>query len=563
MQPYRIRWIRLLLLCGAANSMINHPCGLQAAEVPPGVQLAALQQLIITNGAEIATVDPHKTHGTPAGNVMRNVFEGLVNLNREGQVVPGVAQRWQQSPEGKTWTFYLRPNAKWSNGDPITAQDFVYSWRRLADPATRSPYASYLVNMRLANSAEVIAGKQPLEALGIQALDDHTLQLQLSQPVAYLVKMLAVCELYPLHAPTIARYGEGRDDHRWTAVSHFVGNGAYRIQEWVVNEKLVLTRNEHYWDNTHTVIESVTYLASEDEVVDMRRYQAAEVDITNTRLPLAHFQQLQQQYPQELRYFPVPGTYAYQLNLRRPPFNDRRVRQALSIVLDREKIVQQLLGQGEQVAYSLNPPNIEGFSLKRPVWADWPQAQRCQEARRLLKEAGYHTDNPLRFTLFYSTSELHEQIAVALASQWKHSLETVEITFACEEWKVFLQSRLSGHYQIARNGWEADYNEPSALLNNLLSNSGKNSGFYHSAVFDHWLEQALQATSDEACRNGYQQAEAQLAEDVPLIPLFHRVAHRLVKPYVGGLSDRNPMGLFYVKDLYLMQHPQAPSRYRQ
>lgn len=389
MQQHGIRLTLLLLLCGGAR-MINHPCGLQAAEVPPGVQLAALQHLIITNGAEISTVDPHKTHGSPAENVMRNVFEGLVNLNREGQVVPGVAQRWQQSAEGQTWTFYLRPNAKWSNGDPITAQDFVYSWRRFADPATQSPYASYLVNMRLANSVEVTAGKLPLEALGIRALDDHTVQLQLSQPVAYLIKMLAVCELYPLHAPTIAQYDEGYDDNRWSAASHFVGNGAYRIGEWVVNEKLVLTRNEHYWDNAHTVIDSVTYLASEDEVVDVRRYRASEVDITNTRLPLAHFQQLQQQYPQELRYFPIPGTYAYQCNLRRPPFNDRRVRQALSLVLDREKIVHQLMGQGEQVAYSLNPPNIEGFSLKPPVWADWPQAQRCQEARRLLKEAGYH-----------------------------------------------------------------------------------------------------------------------------------------------------------------------------
>jgi oligopeptide transport system substrate-binding protein len=187
--------------------------------------------------------------------------------------------------------------------------------------------------MRLANSAEVIAGNQPVEALGIHALDDHTVQLQLSQPVPYLVKMLAVCELYPLHASTVIQYGEGHDDNRWTAASHFVGNGAYRIQEWVVNEKLVLVPNAHYWDNAHTVIQAVSYLASEDEVVDVRRYQAAEVDITNTRLPLAHFPALQQQYPQELRYFSVPGTYAYQFNLRQPPFNDRRVRQALSLVL--------------------------------------------------------------------------------------------------------------------------------------------------------------------------------------------------------------------------------------
>ncbi|MEW9823745.1 MAG: ABC transporter substrate-binding protein [Candidatus Symbiodolus clandestinus] len=187
----------------------------QAAEVLIGVELAPLQHLVINNGEEIATLDPHQLYGVPAKNVMRNLFEGLVNLDSCGQVAPGVAERWQQSADGKTWTFYLRPNARWSNGDPLTADDFIYSWRRLAAPSTRSPYSHYLIDLGLVNGAAVIAGQQPPKTLGVRAIDQQTLQLQCERIVPYCLKLLTVVAFYPVHAATVEQYGNGVDDHRW------------------------------------------------------------------------------------------------------------------------------------------------------------------------------------------------------------------------------------------------------------------------------------------------------------------------------------------------------------
>jgi oligopeptide transport system substrate-binding protein len=556
-----LRWCDRVVYWGIVM-MFSRPHSLSAAVVPPGVALAAVQQLVINNGAEVQSLDPHKTHGAPEMNVLYDLFEGLLNLDNQGQIVPGVALRWHASADLKVWTFYLRPEARWSNGDPVTAQDFVYSWRRLADPATRSANASYLSEMQLVNSEAVIRGEKTLEALGIQAIEPHTLQLSLSQPLSYLPSMLVDTTLYPLHQGTVERYGNGYDEDSWYSVSHFVGNGAYRLQSWVVNEKLVLDRSETYWDRAHTVIDRVTYLTIADEVVDIRRYQAGEIDITHYLFPTEHYLALQQQQPDELWCFPSLSVAGYRLNTQKAPFNDVRVRQALSLVLDREAIVKQFLVKKEQVAYTLNSERVAGFKVIPPEWASWPLKRRESIAKKLLRAAGYHRQKPLRFRLLYNMSEMHEQLALLVSNRWEKALD-VEVTLEKQEWKVFLAHCLAGEYQAARFSWPASYNEPSSLLNILQSNSSDNSAFYRSSIFDQWLEQALQApTAAERCRC-YQQAERVLAEDVPVIPLYHGVRSRLVKPYVRGLDSRNPMNMIYTKDLYLIQHPQAPSRYRQ
>ncbi len=556
-----LRWCDRVVYWGILV-MFSRAYTLSAAVVPPEVSLATVQQLVINNGAEVQSLDPHKSHGAPEMSVMCDLLEGLFNFDNQGQIVPGVAVRWHASADLKVWTFDLRPEARWSNGDPVTAADFVYSWRRLANPATRSPCASYLTEMQLVNSEAVRRGEQPPEALGIQALGTHTLQLSLSQPLAYLLSMLANPALYPLHQRTVERYGNGYDEDKWYAVSHFVGNGAYCLRSWVVNEKLLLTRSETYWNRAHTVIERVTYLTIGDEVVDIRRYQAGEIDITHYLLPTEHYLALQRQQPNELWHFPALSVAGYRLNTQRAPFNDVRVRQALSLVLDREAIVDQFLVQGEQVAYTLNSQRVAGFKVARPDWASWPLSRRCSVAKKLLREAGYHQHNPLRFRLLYNMSEVHEQLAVAVSDTWKNRLGA-EVTLDQQEWKVFLANCLAGEYQAARFSWPAGYNDPAALLNMLQSTSSGNSAFYRSQVFDRWLEQALQApTAAERCRC-YQQAERLLAEEAPVIPLYHGMRSRLIKPYVGGLDRRNPMNLIYTKDLYLTQHPQAPSRYRQ
>lgn len=557
----RLRWVYRIVYWGIVM-MFSRPHSLCAAVVPPGAALAAVQQLIINNGAEVQSLDPHKSHGAPEISVMCDLLEGLFNFDSQGQIVPGVAMRWHASADLKVWTFYLRPEARWSNGDPVTAADFVYSWRRLANPATRSPSASYLSEMQLVNSAAVRRGEQPLEALGVQAIEPHTLQLTLSHPVSYLLSMLANPALYPLHQRTVERYGNGYDEDKWYSVSHFVGNGAYCLQSWVVNEKLLLTRSETYWNRANTVIEQVTYLTMADEVVDIRRYQAGEIDITHYLLPTEHYLALKRQRPNELWHFPALSVAGYRLNTQRAPFNDVRVRQALSLVLDREAIVNQFLVQGEQVAYTLNSERVAGFKVIPPDWASWPLSRRCSVAKKLLREAGYHQQKPLRFRLLYNMSEVHEQLAVAVSDTWKNRLGA-EVTLDQQEWKVFLAHCLAGEYQAARFSWPTGYNDPAALLNMLQSTSSGNSAFYSSQIFDRRLMQALRAPTAEQRYRRYQQAERVLAEEVPVIPLYHGMRSRLIKPYVGGLDSRNPMNMIYTKDLYLIQHPQAPSRYRQ
>ncbi|MEW9890378.1 MAG: ABC transporter substrate-binding protein [Candidatus Symbiodolus clandestinus] len=554
---------RCLGLLWGILAMVTRINQVQAAQVPPNVPLAKQQQLVMNNGVEVQTLDPHKTTGWPEANVMRDLLEGLVVMDPEGKTAPGVASYWQHSADLKTWTFYLRHDAKWSNGDPVTARDFVYSWRRLADPKTKAPKASYLMDMHLLNSQAVIQGQLPPEKLGVSALDQHTLQLQLTQPVAYLVDMLVYYPLFPVHAPTVEQYGNGVDDNKWYAVKHHVGNGAYRLTEWVVNEKLVLNRSPTYWNNPQTVINRVTYLPTNDEVVDTRRYLAGEIDISNARLPIERWEHLQQERPKEIYLAPSWSTYIFELNQAMKQFQDSRVRQALSLVLDRQQLVSKLTRQRETPAYTLNPVGMGGFSAPLPEWATWSQSRRNQEAKRLLKQAGYDEQHPLKFRLLFNVSEVHQQICLAVIGQWQQQLGCVQVNLDCQEWKVFLLSRLDGEFQMCRNGQQAVYSEPSALLNIYLSYSSENSTRYRSEAFDRIMAQAVQATDRQQRYRYYQQAEQQLAKDVPIIPLFHCVNVRLVKPYVKGLSPRNPMNTIYTKDLYLIQHKQLPSRYRQ
>ncbi|MEW9823749.1 MAG: ABC transporter substrate-binding protein [Candidatus Symbiodolus clandestinus] len=553
------RWIAVLWgIC----TLLSTTGSVQAAHIPPGVQLAAQQHLVINNGAKVQSLDPHKSIGMPEGNITRNLLEGLVNFDINGKMVPGVAQRWQASADYRQWTFYLRANAKWSNGDPVTAGDFVYSWQRLANPATKAPNANYLTDMRLLNGEAVIQGQQPPSALGVYAIDDHTLQLKLAQPIPFLVEMLADSSLYPLHPPTVEQYGNGVDDNKWYAVPHFVGNGAYRLQEWVVNEKIVLTRSASYWDNANTVIERVTFLPITDEVTSVRRYRAGEIDISHYLLPTENYLTLQQTHPQELRHFPSLMVRGYCFNTQRPPFNDVRVRQALALTIERENLVNRFLVQGEWAAYLLNPQNVENFTGVLPTWVAWPVEKRLAVARKLLKEAGYDKNRPLRFRLLYNRSEFHEQLAMAVSSIWKQKLG-VEVTLDRQEWEVFLASCRTGEYQAARFGYRAVYNHPAALLNLLRANSSFNDCFYKSSAFDNWLDRALQGTTQNERSRCYQRAELVLAADVPITPVYYESLSRLVKLYVGGLSDGNPMAVVYIKDLYLTKHLQAPSRYQQ
>lgn len=518
-----------------------------AAEVPDGVQLAEKQEIVKNNGSEVQSLDPHKIEGVPENNVTRDLIEGLANTYVDGSIVPGVAERWENK-DFKVWTFHLRKEAKWSNGQPVTAQDFVYSWQRIVDPKTASPYASYLQYAQVENAAEIIAGKQDKSSLGVKALDDHTLQVTLTEPVPYLVEMTPHYAMKPVYREAVEKFGE-----KWTLPGNYVSNGAYTLKEWIVNERIVLERNPQYWDDRKTIINKVTFLPIASEVTDVNRYRAGEIDMTYNYLPIELFQKLKKEIPDEIRVAPYVCTYYYELNNQKAPFTDARVREALKLSLDRDLIVNKVKNQGDLPAYSFTPPYIDGAKVITPEWFSWSQEKRNEEAKKLLVEAGYGPDKPLTFSLLYNTSDLHKKLAIAAAAIWKKNLG-VEVKLVNQEWKTFLDTRQQGNQEVARGGWCADYNEPSSFLNMMLSDSSNNKSHYNNATFDKLIADVLQVKNKDERAALYQQAEMQLDKDSVIVPVFYYVNARLVKPYVGGYTETDPLDNVYDKNLYIIKH---------
>ncbi|MCX9032800.1 oligopeptide ABC transporter substrate-binding protein OppA [Citrobacter freundii] len=518
-----------------------------AAEVPAGVQLAEKQTLVRNNGSEVQSLDPHKIEGVPESNINRDLFEGLLISDVDGKPSPGVAEKWENK-DFKVWTFHLRKDAKWSDGTPVTAQDFVYSWQRLANPNTASPYASYLQYGHIVNIDDIIAGKKPITDLGVKALDDHTFEVTLSEPVPYFYKLLVHSSVSPVPRAAVEKFGE-----KWTQPANIVTNGAYKLKDWVVNERIVLERNTNYWDNAKTVINQVTYLPISSEVTDVNRYRSGEIDMTYNNMPIELFQKLKKEIPNEVHVDPYLCTYYYEINNQKAPFNDVRVRTALKLALDRDIIVNKVKNQGDLPAYSFTPPYTDGAKLVEPEWFKWSQEKRNEEAKKLLAEAGYTAEKPLTFDLLYNTSDLHKKLAIAAASIWKKNLGA-NVKLENQEWKTFLDTRHQGNYDVSRAGWCADYNEPTSFLNMVLSDSSNNTVHYKSPAFDKLIADTLKVT-DEAQRSElYSKAEQQLDKDSAIVPVYYYVNARLVKPWVGGYSGKDPMDNIHVKDLYIIKH---------
>ncbi|ANZ87187.1 oligopeptide ABC transporter substrate-binding protein OppA [Citrobacter freundii] len=518
-----------------------------AAVVPAGVQLAEKQTLVRNNGSEVQSLDPHKIEGVPESNINRDLFEGLLISDVDGKPSPGVAEKWENK-DFKVWTFHLRKDAKWSDGTPVTAQDFVYSWQRLANPNTASPYASYLQYGHIVNIDDIIAGKKPITDLGVKALDDHTFEVTLSEPVPYFYKLLVHSSVSPVPRAAVEKFGE-----KWTQPANIITNGAYKLKDWVVNERIVLERNTNYWDNAKTVINQVTYLPISSEVTDVNRYRSGEIDMTYNNMPIELFQKLKKEIPNEVHVDPYLCTYYYEINNQKAPFNDVRVRTALKLALDRDIIVNKVKNQGDLPAYSFTPPYTDGAKLVEPEWFKWSQEKRNEEAKKLLAEAGYTAEKPLTFDLLYNTSDLHKKLAIAAASIWKKNLGA-NVRLENQEWKTFLDTRHQGNYDVSRAGWCADYNEPTSFLNMVLSDSSNNTVHYKSPAFDKLIADTLKVT-DEAQRSElYSKAEQQLDKDSAIVPVYYYVNARLVKPWVGGYSGKDPMDNIHVKDLYIIKH---------
>ncbi|WP_414161382.1 ABC transporter substrate-binding protein [Serratia sp. BNK-12] len=531
-------------LAGLIILSLQAGVAVQAAEVPAGVQLAAKQELVRANGYEPATLDPNLAESNVEFYIFNDLFEGLLRVGKNGEVIPALATKWET--KGTVWTFHLRPEAKWSNGDPVTADDFVFSWRRLTDPKTASPYGSYLASAYVLNAAEINAGGKPPSELGVKALDAHTLQVTLAEPNSYLLKQLVHFPVLPVNRKVVEQYGKN-----WTQPQNFVGNGAFKLAQWVVNEKVVLERNTQYWDNAHTVLNKVTFLPLQG-FPEVARFRAGEIELGYSAPPELYQQLKKNLGDEQLVTYPLLSTSYFAFNNRQPPFNDVRVRQALNLALDKQVIAGKVLGYGQQPAWTFTPTGAGGFTLQAGVAAGWSQEQRIAQAKKLLAEAGFNAQHPLRFTLLYSNDATIKKIVIAASAMWKKNLGA-EVTLQNQERKVVLDNINNGQYSAAFSRWLADYNDPSTFLNVFRSTSSENSAKYANEHYDRLLHQATAAQSPEQVQQAFQQAEDVLAVDTPVAPVYYEANATLVKPYVKGI-DFTRQGPLYDKNVYILAH---------
>lgn len=476
----------------------------------------------------IKTLDPARNTDVEGSDVLRQLFEGLMNEDATGAMVPGVAERFEERDDKLTYTFHLR-DAKWSNGQPVTAGDFVHAWQRVVNPATASEYAWFMELMNIVNATQIVKGEKPPEELGVKALDDRTLQVTLTTPTPYFIKTLSHATTYPVPQSVIAEHG---DD--WTQPGKLVGNGAFVLAAHNLGVDITLEKNPEYWDAANVLMQRVQGVTVNDNNVALTRYQAGELD--RVQIPAGQYPRLSQESPDQAVSIPYACSYAYVYNVsdKGPEaLKDVRVREALSLALQRDIIVENVLQGGQRPATTWTHWAIEGFDQPQTELATMSQADKTARAQELLAEAGYGPDNPLALTLQYNTDDNHKKLAIAAQQFWKPL--GVNLTLNNVEWKVHTDRMQNQDFEIARYAWCADYNEASTFLD-WFRTDGYNSGKWSNAEFDRLMAEAK--TADDTAPL-YSRAEEILAEEVPAAFVYHYAKVDMINPKIRGLPTDN------------------------
>lgn len=489
-------------------------------------------------GPEPDSLDIHQAQGLPALQILRETREGLTSFDAAGNVVAGVAASWQVLDDGKTYRFKLRDDARWSNGDAITAEDFVRAWQRAFSPATLARTASLLAPV--VNAREALAGAADPAAVGIKALADKTLEIKLDIAAPWFLEVLAHPVSYPLHA-------ENMDKPSQAPV-----NGAFVIESQVLHAMIRLKKNPYFHAADSVALDTVEYLPIEDPNSELSRFRAGELDMTET-IPAGRHDWLQTYMGNELKVNPYIGSFWLGLNLGREPFaGNASLRRALSLAIDRRIIARLVVGAGELPAWSIVPPGIGTYAPQAFVGSELEQEARQKEAKRLYKEAGYGDNKPLVIELRYNTSSQHRKMALAVSSMWRQVLG-VNTELVNEEWKVFVNNRRQGVLtQVFRGGWIADYADPTSFLDLFRSDNELNTTFYRNENFDRLMDQAAVMQGAERMQR-LQRAEAQLMKDMPVIPLYFYVSRHLLKSSVTGYLPN-------VRDIHLSRYMGVQSR---
>jgi len=527
-----MKYLRILLLLAVA--IVASACT-EPGNVGP--QVSTLHRGL---SSDPESIDPHKARSTQAAEVLRDIGEGLVGYSATGTLVGAAAESWTISDDGLTYTFRIRDNARWSNGDPVTADDFVFSLRRLVDPATAAFYGQAVA--AIVNADTILRGEAAPSELGVTATDRNTLVITLQQPTPYMLSLLTHPSTFPVHAGSLAEHG-----NEFTRPENLLSNGAYKLAAWEPSSVLHLARNSQYWNNAETSIDAVSYHILTQEMTELNRFRAGEIDITSS-IPPDSFAQVREQYAGQMHIAPYLGVYYYGYNLSKPPFAaNASLRQALSMAIDRETLVEKVTGRGETPAYSWVPPGVDNYEPIRFSYAGLSQEERNAAARRLYREAGYSEQLPAEIELRYNTSDTQQRIALAVQAMWAEVLG-VRTTLVNEEFQVLLANiREAEVTQVFRSSWIGDYNDAHTFLNIFEAGNPSNMTRFENAQFDKLMREAAAQVTPLNRRLYLEEAERVLLSEHPVIPLYFFVSKHLVSSRVQGWGDN-------VLDYHYSQH---------
>ena len=536
---------RIFPVLGLAALLLTAGCGSRKSPDEGGdgrksaaAEAAREEVLLLGNGAEPKGLDPHVVTGVAEYNVMAALFEGLVAEDPKTlKPVPGVASSWRISADGRIYTFTLRPEALWSNGDPVTAADFVYSYRRMLSPGLAAEYAYMLYPLARAKAYNE-GTLTDFSKVGVRALDEHTLELTLEHPIPYFLQLLNHYSWWPVHRGTIEKFGAiDTRDSPWTRPENFVGNGPFILVRWEIHREILVRKNPRYWDVDKVRLDGIRFFPIDSADTEERAFRDGTLHITSS-VPLHRIEYYRKNKPNLLRSDPYLGTYFYRFNTRVEPLSDPRVRRALAMTIKRRQLTKFVLKGGQRPAYCFTPPNTGGYT------ADTAFEENDAAARKLLAEAGFPGGKGFpHLELLYNTSEQHRILAEAIQQMWKTALG-IEVRLVNQEWKVYLDTVRRGDYQIARASWIGDYNDPNTFLDMWVSGGGNNRTGWSNAAYDRCIEEAA-AERDPAKRFAiFRRAENILLDEMPIAPIYFYVRTMLISPVVKGwyptLLDHHP-----------------------
>ncbi len=542
-----IETYRNMLLCSIlmVNAIGLGACGEKGAHTSAGdgypAKRTATDERVLRRGlpGEPSTLDPQIADDDFSFQVIRDLFEGLTSEDEAGNPIPGTAMSWSVDSTGTTYVFHLREDAKWSDGTPVTANDFVLGLRRAVDPHTASGSSELLKAIK--NAGEVIASRRSPDQLGVEALDERSLRIQLEHPAPYILQILA----QPIAAPFYSRaVGIAHAGQQRSAVS----NGPYELRKRIAGASIDLTKNPYYWNANNVAITNIRYVNEESESTELREYLADQLDLTFT-IPAPDLPHLQVDHASEIQTGPILWTLYLALNLAKAPLQKQQdVRQALSMAIDREAIASSVIS-GVRPAYSFVAHGMPNYDPPDYEWSKWPRERQLVFARSLMEKVGFSSKHPLHLLLYFNNGEGIRRVMLAVADNWKTNLG-VDCELKSDEFRVFLDGRKNRTaWDVARLGWSADYEDPASFLENFTPGSPQNDSSYNSEIFDKYLSMARAEANPDARLRDLRRAEETLLGDYAIVPIYFYQARRLVKSYVGG-ARITPMNRTYSKYLY-------------